>query len=97
MMNIKDALKITADKEPIQSINKAKAEKEVTDKHIEKSNAFIGKGRPKVSDYQKRKARSIAFSDEEMDKITKVAELNGMKPNAYIQFCVFKELRREGV
>ena len=83
--------------ELIQSLQKAN-EAEIANKEIiEFANKFKGKGRPKVEKAEKKKARNIYLSENQLEKIERFAKLNGFTISEYILFALKKELRKEGI
>ena len=94
-MNIDDVLKDT--KEPVQSIKKAEMQDKSNEEIKEFAAKFIPKGRPKVNEKDKKKMKSFYTSDNEFEKIEKIALLYGVTPMKWIKMVIDKELRREGV
>lgn len=94
-LNINDVLNNNT--APVQSLKIAAQEKASAQEIAEFASKFVGKGRPKVDDKNKKKARSFYLSDFEVDKIEKIAKLNGMNLMEFVRFALLKELRKEGI
>ena len=94
-LNINDVL--NSNTEPVQSLKVAVQEKTEAEEIAEFASKFIGKGRPKVDDKNKKKARSLYLSDLEIEKIEKISKINGMNVMEFVRFALLKELRKEGI
>lgn len=94
-LNINDVL--NNDTAPVQSLKVAVQEKTEAEEIAEFASKFVGKGRPRVDDKNKKKARSFYLSDFEVEKIEKIAKINGMGVMEFVRFALLKELRKEGI
>lgn len=84
-------------KNPVQSLYKVQEEDKTNKELAEFAAKFKGKGRPRVEKTSKKKARNIYLSENELEKIERVAKMNGFSISEYIIFALKKELRRDGV
>lgn len=84
-------------KKPVQSLIKANEEDKTNKELAEFAAKFKGKGRPKVIAAEKKKARNIYLSENELEKIERVAKMNGFTISELIMFALKKELRKEGI